>query len=527
MRAIQFFYSFRVRLMLVLAALLITTLSVQYFLNLSSDNHNARVVAEQEQALAAGVELGVRGITSTDRLSELLEHGNYPILSATARRVRNILVIDEQWRVYDSLLPEFQPVSQDDQTVYTQLKDVPLPQLITSGEYMDDLLSQIQQTPAPVNQVRASAPRTFPFPVDTNHGRWYVIVVLGSPNQPSGIWNIDVARPLLYMMAVLLGATLVTTVLVWQFTRPIRELSGAARRVAKGDFNFRVPSATRRDEMGELAEVFNEMIAGLGRTRELEVQLHQAEQSAVVGRLASAIAHEIRNPLNYINLTLDHLRNAFAPEDPEKRATFERLALQLKAEVARINTRISEFLSYTRPAKLELSPTDVKCQIEDALRMVEVDAVEHGVKTEIVQNGASPVIMADAKALRSVFTNLIINSLHAIDEGGGKLTITISSLSKTHSVQIDVSDTGRGINPDDLPKVFEPYFSTKETGTGLGLAIVKKVVDDHGGAISVISTPSEGTTFTITLPSNRKENEQAQRPSFAASNPSALSENGS
>src|SRR5207302_2084467 len=110
-------------------------------------------------------------------------------------------------------------------------------------------------------------------------------------------------------------------------------------------FSFRVPAA-RHDEMGELATAFNEMTAKLGRTRQLETQLHQAEKAAVVGRLASAIAHEIRNPLNYINLTLDHLRAAFAPEDARKRETFERLASQLKAEVARINAHISDFLSY-------------------------------------------------------------------------------------------------------------------------------------------------------------------------------------
>src|SRR5205085_3237207 len=111
-------------------------------------------------------------------------------------------------------------------------------------------------------------------------------------------------RPLLPTFAVLIVSILFATILVWRFTRPIEDLSEAARRVARGDFNFRVRAATRSDEMGELARVFNEMIANLGRTRELEIKLHQAEQSAVVGRLASAIAHEIRNPLNYINLTL-------------------------------------------------------------------------------------------------------------------------------------------------------------------------------------------------------------------------------
>jgi signal transduction histidine kinase len=106
--------------------------------------------------------------------------------------------------------------------------------------------------------------------------------------------------------------------------------------------------------------------------------------------------------------------------------------------------------------------------------------------------------------LRSVFTNLIINSMQAIDGDGGRLTINISAADSGHNAKIEVSDTGRGIAPEDIAKVFEPYFSTKETGTGLGLAIVKKAVDDHGGTISVRSKIGGGTTFTITLPT--KEN---------------------
>jgi signal transduction histidine kinase len=402
-------------------------------------------------------------------------------------------------------MPEYQPVSRGGTIVYTQLRDVPLPPVINSGQYAGDLFGQIQQTPGAPDVTSASAPRTFPFPVETDNGRWYVIVVLGAHPQTTGLLRGEVARPLMYLMAVLLGATMLTAVLVWRFTRPIRDLSSAARLVAQGDFTFRVPAENRRDEMGDLAGVFNEMISKLGRTRELEAQLHQAEQSAVVGRLASAIAHEIRNPLNYINLTLDHLRNAFAPEDPEKRATFERLAVQLKVEVARINSRITEFLSYSRASQLELSPVDVTNEIEDALRMVEVDAAEHGVKTEIVQNGDRPMVMADSTRLRSVFTNLIINGLHAIGGEAGRLTISLSSDQKSNVARIEVADTGRGIRTEDIPKVFEPYFSTKETGTGLGLAIVKKVVDDHGGTIDVKSKPGEGTKFTVTLPLSRKD----------------------
>ena len=291
--------------------------------------------------------------------------------------------------------------------------------------------------------------------------------------------------------------------------RPVRGFldhrSCLQRRVARGDFNFRVRAATRGDEMGELARVFNEMIANLGRTRELEIKLHQAEQSAVVGRLASAIAHEIRNPLNYINLTLDHLRTSLAPEDRKKRETFERLAVQLKAEVARINRHISEFLNYTRPARLELAPLNLRAAAEDALRMVEVQAEENNIKLEVEADGDVPEVMGDEEALRSAFTNLIINGMQAIDGEGGSLTITLSSKDEGRRAQIEITDTGRGIAPENISQVFEPYFSTKETGTGLGLAIVKKVIDDHDGTITVKSKQGSGTTFTITLPTKERD----------------------
>ena len=277
-----------------------------------------------------------------------------------------------------------------------------------------------------------------------------------------------------------------------------RELARDAQRVAAGDFSFRVPGGDRRDEVGRLAATFNEMIAQLGRMRELETQVKQAEQSAVIGRLASAIAHEIRNPLNYINLTLDHLRTSLAPNDPQKREVFSRLADQLKAEVARINTRITEFLKYSRPASLDLRPLDLGALLADALRMVEVQAEETGVRTSVEREGAVPVVLGDRESLRSVFTNLIINGMQAMEGEGGSLTIRLSS--DDGVVRVGVSDTGRGIPPDNLPKLFEPYFSTKETGTGLGLAIVKKAVDDHGGHITVESKQGEGTTFTVTLP---------------------------
>jgi signal transduction histidine kinase len=250
--------------------------------------------------------------------------------------------------------------------------------------------------------------------------------------------------------------------------------------------------------MGQLASRFNEMTSELEKKSELEAKLQQAEKSAVVGRLGSAIAHEIRNPLNYINLTLDHLRSKFKPEDAERRASFEKLTSQLKSEVARINQQISDFLNYSRPANANLRPIDARRVVEDSLRIVEADAEEKHIKIALVENEDVSQVLGDPEFLRSVFNNLFINAVQSMEATGGNLNVKISP--EDGVVRFDISDTGSGISAENIPKIFEPYFSTKETGTGLGLAIVNKIVDVHHGSIEVISSEGRGTSFTIKLP---------------------------
>jgi signal transduction histidine kinase len=497
MKALRLISSFRARLLVVLALLLVLTLGTQYVLNVRSARNNKRMRELQTQALVAAVALGFESISSKPRLVELRKRKNNPLLDPQTGRVANIIVVDNNWKLSDSLDLELLKVNGEYADRY--LQDLTnLPPVMNLNELPAEDRAHFPATTA--NQVGAES---HAVSVETVDGRWYVIVVLRPFREGQSL--VQAARPLIYTLAVLLAATLVAGVLVWRFTRPIKDLSNAARRVAAGDFDFRVPAADRPDEMGQLASRFNEMIARLGHMRELEALLHQTEQSAVVGRLASAIAHEIRNPLNYINLTLDHLRTAFPPDDPKKRETFERLAQQLKTEVARINTRISEFLNYSRPSTLELRPLDLGEAARDALQMVEVKAQESGIETRVEQAGEVPPVLGDEEALRSVFTNLIINGMQAIDGEGGKLVINISPEDGGRNARVEVTDTGRGIAPEDISKVFEPYFSTKETGTGLGLAIVKKAVDDHGGTISVRSKLGEGTTFVITLPTTASD----------------------
>ncbi len=504
MSRVPYIASFRLRLLLLLAALLGLTLGVQYYVNLRSVRGNTLLLAEQEQAIMSGVALGVSAVSSKLYLEDLKKNLKQPLLDESTGRVQNVLVIDAEGNVRDSIDEHYTPTTNPDGSAhYVPLSSIALPPLSGVVEFVDEKNRPAWMAAA--TAAKPGEPGAFYLPVETNRGRWYVIVVLGSASNLSNILQEQASKSLRYTLILLLVTTLVTAILVWRFTRPIKDLSVAARRVAGGDFSIRVP-ARRRDEVGALAEAFNEMTARLGRTRQLETQLHQAEKAAVVGRLASAIAHEIRNPLNYINLTLDHLRSAFAPEDIKKRETFERLANQLKTEVARINTHISDFLSYSRPISLDLQPLNLRTEVEDAMRIIEVQASENGIETRVEEHGTVPEVLADRQALRSILTNLILNSLQALDGPGRSIVVTLSAADTAGRARIEVTDTGRGISAGDISKVFEPYYSTKETGTGLGLAIVKKAIDEHGGTISVTSKEGEGTTFVVTLPVDGKDN---------------------
>lgn len=489
----NFFNTFRGRLLVILAFLLITTLGVQYYLNLKTERENNELRRNQQQALVAGIALGFNGMQSDDRLRDFVKREGQPFFDEkTTERIKDIVIINEKWEVYDSLSNDYLPTEENGETKNQNLSDLKnLPPLMERKRLGED----IKYFPNVGDSSAETDGEAHAIPIETNQGRWYVMVILENDRKEA---NSRTARPLVYTLGILLISTIITIFLVWQFTRPISNLSNAARRIAEGDLSVRVADGISTNEIGQLALRFNEMTAELEKTRQLEAQLQQAEKSAVVGRLGSAIAHEIRNPLNYINLSLDHLRAKFSPEDEEKKANFEKLTVQLKAEVGRINRQISDFLSYSRPPKVNLQPLDARRVVEDSLRIVEAQAAEQNIKISVVERENVPQILGDPEFLRSVFNNLFINGVQSMEGAGGSLNVKIHA--EENFVDIEISDTGKGISEENLAKIFEPYFSTKETGTGLGLAIVQKVVDVHNGTIEVTSKVDEGTRFCLKLP---------------------------
>ena len=487
----SFFNTFRGRLLLVLVLLLVATLGIQYYVNLVTQRQNIERRDAQAQALVAGIALGSNGITSSEYMQDLIDReGQTYFDEKTTALIKDVIIIDNNWQVTDSLNPDFVPTTgPNGETNYKKLAELPdLPPLKEGAR----LGAEITHFP---NVGIKGDDEAHAVPIETSKGRWYVMVLL---RNDKGEAVQRAAMPLIATLLVFSLSAIVTFWLVWRFTRPVANLSNAARQVAEGNLSVRVPDSGRTDEMGQLAQRFNEMTAELEKSKVLEEQLTQAEKSAVIGRLGSAIAHEIRNPLNFINLTLDHLRSKFVPEDPAKTAAFTKLISQIKSEVARINQQISDFLNYSRPAKVNARPIEARQVIEDSLRLVEAQAAENDIRISVVEHENVPSVLGDPEFLRSVFNNLFINAVQAMGNEGGNLNVKISP--ENGLVRFDIADTGRGISHENLTKIFEPYFSTKETGTGLGLAIVQKIVDVHNGTIGVESSEGAGTRFTVKLP---------------------------
>ena len=282
-----------------------------------------------------------------------------------------------------------------------------------------------------------------------------------------------------------------------RFTRPIRTVNEAFSRVERGDLNCRIES-TRKDELGQLVAGFNHMVERLKQNKELEKTIYRQERLSSLGKLAGGIAHEIKNPLNAINLSLQHLGDKLTFESREDRELFHRYSGNLQREVGRLSRIVDTFLNFSRVSELERSRINLHWLIDEVLTLLALDVHERGVRTETAFTEGGLMVNVDPEKMKTVFLNLVLNAIEAMPSGG-KLRIQTAGGNGKPS-QITVSDTGCGISRENLDHIFDLYFSTKEQGSGLGLAIVNNIIRDHGGEIAVCSSLGTGSDFTITLP---------------------------
>ena len=229
----------------------------------------------------------------------------------------------------------------------------------------------------------------------------------------------------------------------------------------------------------------------------IEEQLRRAERLSAVGEMSAVLAHEVRNPLGSIRGTAEILMDDFHPGDRK----YEFLEILIK-ETDRLNRVVEEFLQLARPVQVEQETSDLQEELAQVVTLVSAEAASRGVQLQLAPADLPPV-RGDREKLRQVFLNLILNGVQATGRGG-LLAVAAREIpageDTSHAVEISFTDTGEGMAPEVLRRIFEPFYTTKEGGTGLGLAIAQKIIESHGGRIEVTSTPGKGTTFNVNLP---------------------------
>lgn len=277
-------------------------------------------------------------------------------------------------------------------------------------------------------------------------------------------------------------------------SRPVEELARAAEEVAGGSWDTRVP-VRGHDEVAVLAESFNHMTEELASQRE---RLVQSERVAAWRELARRLAHELKNPLFPLQLTVENLVRARQLPAAEFDEVFTESTQTLNMEIGNLKKIIGRFSDFSKMPKPELERIDAKDVLE-RVRALYAAGSEGGPKIEIVANveNVPMLLMADPELLHRALSNLVLNAKDAMPEGG---RVTLSARNRDGKVEIRVADTGQGLTPEECERLFTPYYTTKQHGTGLGLAIVQSVVADHAGTITVESRQGQGATFVITLP---------------------------
>jgi len=280
-------------------------------------------------------------------------------------------------------------------------------------------------------------------------------------------------------------------------THPVERLAAGARAVAAGDWSARV-EVLSHDEIGELAQAFNQMTGHLVEQRDRAIQ---AERVAAWRELARRLAHELKNPLFPLQITIENLQRARDRSAAEFDEVFTEGTTTLLAELANLKTIVGRFSDFAKMPPPEFETVDVNGIVRSVMKLYAARLSQISLAFELA--GSELSIAADSDQLRRALGNLILNAMDAMPEGG---TLRIASAKIENAVRISIADTGQGLTPEECERLFTPYYTTKHHGTGLGLAIVQSVVSDHHGKISVVSEPGCGSTFIIELPLRQGEN---------------------
>jgi len=470
------------KLVMIMLSLLIIAMCALFILNQYSQNDLVKEIQESSTEISKAIQISVADLTSEDTSSARLK--DY-LKEAQKKGITEVNIINNEGEIINSSNPAKVGKKRDLKKSEKGLK---------ASRLTHNRKSDIDPSQHPYDLL---------VPVivgDEQLG--YVSIKLLLDNIQTIQHANFMYRLTVTFLVFMLGIGL-TIFLARKYTSPIHRLAESVKKVSAGGFTETFPVESN-DEIGELAMSFNEMVKKLKEREDLEKRLNEAEHLSKVGQLASGIAHEIRNPLNYISLAIDHLKSELLPGCADRREELEELTGKIKEEVRRVNYMVLNFMNYGRPLKLRLNMASYAEILDRVLPLLHEKLAEQQIEiaTEIDPN--LPAMYVDQEMLRNCLINLITNGAQAMPHGG-IITLGAGFDNDAKIFRLTFTDEGEGIKEEDIPKIAQPYFTTKEAGIGLGLAITERIIKEHGGEMSVESVVGKGTTFIVTLPERRKE----------------------
>jgi signal transduction histidine kinase len=378
---------------------------------------------------------------------------------------------------------------------------------LAHGDRLAQLAAEVERTSKPANATiqweasneSAEALQAMPF---LSGGKVVGVLFIGTSLRE----QIRLQRSILWT-GLLVGASGILLGLLtglWtteRVTRPVKLLAAGAKAVAGGDLNAQV-TITPGDEIGDLAESFNAMTVQLSEQRARAIQ---AERVAAWRELARRLAHELKNPLFPLQITVENLRKARAQHPQQFEEVFEQCTSTLLAELGNLRGIVDRFSDFAKMPQPTKGPAELNEVVRGVVRLFEAQFAARTTAPIELALHLSPEplpVQLDQEQMGRALKNLVLNAMDAMPAGG---TLRIRTAQAGDSVSLEVADSGQGLTQEECERLFTPYYTTKRHGTGLGLAIVQSVVSDHQGKISVTSEPGKGACFLITLPAGRVE----------------------
>lgn len=462
------------KLVIIMLSLLVLAMLTLFTLNQYAQTDLVNEIQESSQEISKAVQMSIADLTSEVETSRLTEYLN----KAREKGINEINIINIEGEIIDSSDPD----------------------KIGKKRELHKLEKGVHAAPRQGRgaTVLSQKPYEVLVPVIVGDEQLGYVQINMLLDNIRDIQRANFIRRLFATCMIFAVGIALTIFLAKRYTTPIKNLVNDFKRVSAGDLSVTIP-VTSHDEIGELAEGFNNMVEKLREREVLEKRLNEAEHLSRVGQLASGIAHEIRNPLNYISLAIDHLKTEMLPNCGDNCAELTELADKIKEEVRRANYMVLNFMNYGRPLKLRRVATPYPELLSRVLPVLQDRLQEQHIKVEQKIPPDLPCLWIDQELLRNCILNFVSNAAQAMPDGG---TITLGAELSEGEAKLTFADQGSGISQEDIGKIFQPYFTTKDVGIGLGLAITERIIKEHGGQIYVVSEPGKGTLFTITLPLN-------------------------